>query len=147
MAKIKDNLDKQYLQSMEENLSMAELDMLDKMDNETFVGNSNIDITNLSHKFMDENIEENEKLKAYKIYIEENDEIFSDDEKEKLKSDEAFDLYMTLTNEQKAQLFPLSNFDFSDEELANGYIKDDIDELNDLAENFYEENDSEIDFD
>lgn len=85
----------------------------------------------------------NIEYQKYLNDLQENAELFNEDELEKLKTEVAFDEYLNLSDEQKLKLFPLS---FKDDELDDfdfDYSEDD--RLNDLL--IEEEKETIIDFD
>lgn len=101
MSKIKD--------LNEEILSQEELDKLESMENDYLESTPNI---NVSKKLDNEDMYNAHK--EYNLYLnelEDNAELFSQEDFEKLKSEEGFQEYLKLTPEQKNELFPLSNIE------------------------------------
>lgn len=101
MSKIKDFSD--------EFLSDEELDKLERMENDYLESTPNI---NVSKKLDNEDMYNAHK--EYNLYLnelEDNAELFSQEDFEKLKSEEGFQEYLKLTPEQKNELFPLSNIE------------------------------------
>lgn len=104
---------------------LAEEKKFEELENEYLYGQSNENI-DLPNQIKNEEIynaknEYNEYLK----FLDENVEYYNQEEIEKLKTEEAFDIYMSLTQAQKEQMFPLS----FDDGLDNEFIMDDEDKF------------------
>lgn len=101
MSKIKD--------LNEEILSQEELDKLESMENDYLESTPNI---NVSKKLDNEDMyNAHREYNLYLNELEDNAELFSQEDFEKLKSEEGFQEYLKLTPEQKNELFPLSNIE------------------------------------
>lgn len=99
MSKIKD--------LNEEILSQEELDKLESMENDYLESTPSI---NVSKKLDNEDMyNAHREYNLYLNELEDNAELFSQEDFEKLKSEEGFQEYLKLTQEQKNELFPLSN--------------------------------------
>lgn len=99
MSKIKD--------LNEEILSQEELDKLESMENDYLESTPSI---NVSKKLDNEDMyNAHREYNLYLNELEDNAELFSQEDFEKLKSEEGFQEYLKLTPEQKNELFPLSN--------------------------------------
>lgn len=101
MSKIKD--------LNEEILSQEELDKLESMENDYLESTPSI---NVSKKLDNEDMyNAHREYNLYLNELEDNAELFSQEDFEKLKSEEGFQEYLKLTQEQKNELFPLSNIE------------------------------------
>lgn len=101
MSKIKD--------LNEEILSQEELDKLESMENDYLESTPSI---NVSKKLDNEDMyNAHREYNLYLNELEDNAELFSQEDFEKLKSEEGFQEYLKLTPEQKNELFPLSNIE------------------------------------
>lgn len=131
MSKVKDLQD--IILSKEENEKLL------SFENELFNDEKE---SNIFRKHLDNEDMYNGKIE-YDQYInelEENAEIFTEEELNKLKTEEAFEEYLKLPEDQKRELFPLSLDDEFDKEI----MRDEYEAINDLL--MPEEEDTRIDF-
>lgn len=120
-------------------LSKEEEEKLLSFENELFDDEKE---PNIVRKHLDNEDMYNGKIE-YNQYInelEENAEIFTEEELSKLKTEEAFEEYLKLPEDKKRELFPLSLNDEFDKEI----VRDEYETINDLL--MPEEEDTRIDF-
>jgi len=113
-------------------ITEQELKVLEKEEEYIVNNGRNTDIKNLANVSIEENITDQElydSKEKYNSYLRENEENFTTNELTKMESNEAYEAYMNLSDDEKQQLFPMSETFIPNN---NEYIADDIDNLNDI---------------
>lgn len=103
---------------------------LELLEQEYLYGQSDLNVVLPNQVKQEEIYNANLEFNDYTNKLKENYELFTQEEYDKLKTEEAYIVYTSLTIEQKQQMFPLSYSDDLSDDL-NGFNNDDDMFIND----------------